>query len=99
MGSQAWNWEGILLRVQWPQTAKDFGGFLALLKIMRMYLHKYNHIPARAGRKVLGDLGCSLSCCCGLQDAAFSELPLLIGDLQHVRGGRALVMGPDYWQL
>lgn len=72
---------------------EGFWRFSGFAKIMRMYLHKYNRIPARAGRKVLGDLVCSLSCCCGLQNAAHSELPLLIGDLQHVKGGRTLVMG------
>lgn len=70
---------------------KGFWRFSGFAKIMHLYLH--NHIPARAERKVLGDLGCSLSCCCGLQDAALSELPLLIRNLQHVKDGRALVVG------
>lgn len=70
---------------------KGFWRFSGFAKIVRMYLH--NHIPARAERKVLGDLGCSLSCCCGLQAAALSELLLLNGNLQHVKGGRVLIVG------
>lgn len=69
---------------------KGFWWFAGFAEIMRVYLH--NHIPARAERKALGDLGCSLSCCCGLQDSALSELPLLIGYLQHLKDGRALIV-------
>lgn len=76
---------------------KGFWRFSGFAKIMCMYLH--NRIPERAERKVLGDLGCSLSYCRGLQDAALSEPPFLIGNLQHVKGGRALVMGTITWQL
>lgn len=70
---------------------QGFWRFSGFAKIMCVYLH--NHIPARAEKKVVGDLGCSLSCCCGLQDAALSEAPLLIGNLQHAKDGRALVVG------